>query len=91
MKHLIRMLLKIALVLAATTALLKFSVGPAESIGFNYFSVFISLFILLFSFVVLLILVLKNMPNRETWEELKPEILLFFAAVGMMVLAGVIN
>lgn len=90
MKYFVRFILTVALILEGFSFLMKLFMGSVASYGFNFFSAFISIFILLFSFVTLSVLALKT-QRKEIWFELKQEILMFIATIVLMSLVGVIN
>ncbi|MCL9804696.1 hypothetical protein NAT51_04130 [Flavobacterium amniphilum] len=88
MKHILNLMLWIALILSGATQLLMTILGPVESYGFNYFSAFISLFILLFSFVVILAKIIAGRFRQKVFQELKPELFLFIGTICIMSLSG---
>lgn len=88
MKHLFRLLLIIALFLEAISFLFKFS-GSTDAAGFVHVAVFASLFLLTFSFAGLLTWLIKARLRPGIFSDLKPEILLFLAAILVMVLVGI--
>jgi hypothetical protein len=91
MKPIINSCLWIALGCASFTLLLKIVVGPVESYGFNFFSVFISFFILLFSLVSMAVILIKGRFRKEIFKGIKTGIFLFLATICILALAGLVS
>jgi|GEM_PF-4209163 len=90
MKRLLILLLWIAIALLGSSCFLKLILGAAAAYGFNFFTVYSSIFILLISITALAIVVFKK-PNLEIWKEVRKAVYLLCVAVLLLLLLGIID
>lgn len=91
MKLLINLFLKIILVLSCLSLFMKLILATEESFGFIYFSVIISIYLLIFCFLAMLTKICIQKFKKEVFIEFKTEIILFSCTVGAITLLGITN